>query len=148
VEEREIDRRPKLPCRCISFCFFLEVFDDDFCQTNCVLSNPSSKLVVECEKNNISKTKHDQTLDARDMTIGALLAPLNSALLSLAKCSLLSHFSFFVWTGGLFSVLKAYFPLITIYPLFMPLCIFFYFSHKLSGLFLLKSLVFTELRLR
>jgi len=66
---------------------------------------------VECEKNNISKTKHDQTLDARDMAIGALLTPSNSALISLAEFSLLSHFFlfFFVWAGGLFAILKAYF---------------------------------------
>ena len=70
-----------------------------------MLSNTSSKLVVECEKNNISKTKHNQTLDARDMAIGALLAPPNSTLISLTEFSLLSHLSlFFFWAGGLFAV--------------------------------------------
>jgi hypothetical protein len=93
------------PAGVFPFVFFQEVSDDDFYQTDCVLSNTSSKLVVECEKNNISKTKHNQTLDARDMAIGALLAPPNSALISLAEFSLLSHLSlFFFWAGGLFAV--------------------------------------------
>jgi len=59
-----------------------------------VLSKPSNQLVEECEKNNISKTQHDPTVDSRDMTTGALLAPPNSALLSLAEFSLLSLVSF------------------------------------------------------
>jgi len=45
-----------------------------------MLSNPSSQVVEECEKNNISKTQNDPTVAVRDMATGALLAPLNSAL--------------------------------------------------------------------
>jgi hypothetical protein len=41
-----------------------------------------------------------------------LLAPSNSTFLSLAEFSLLSLY-FLFWTGGLFVVLKPYFPLIT-----------------------------------
>jgi hypothetical protein len=62
---------------------------------------------------------------ARDMATGALLAPSNSTLLSLAEFSLLSHFFL---TGGLFAVLKTYFPLITILSLiyaFMYFILFF-----------------------
>jgi hypothetical protein len=35
---------------------FQELSDDDFCQMDCVPSNPSGKLVAKCNKNNISKT--------------------------------------------------------------------------------------------
>jgi len=38
---------------------FQETSDDDLCQTDYVPSNPSGKLVEECEKNNISKKKHE-----------------------------------------------------------------------------------------
>jgi hypothetical protein len=41
----------------------------------------------------------------------------------------------------------AYFPLIAILSLIYSFMYLFYFSHKLSGLFLLKLLVFTELQL-
>jgi hypothetical protein len=84
-----------------------------------VISNPFSQLVLECEKKHISKTQHDPTVDVIDMDTGALLAPLNSALISLAEISLMSHFFFFffVLSGGLFAVLKEYFPLITILSL-------------------------------
>jgi hypothetical protein len=34
---------------------FQEGPDDDFCQKDCVPSNPSGQLVKECEKNNIQK---------------------------------------------------------------------------------------------
>ena len=73
--------------------------DDDFCQTDCVPSNPSGQLVKECEKNNISKTQHDPTVDYRDMATGVLLFLPNSAPLSLAEFfivspSFLSFFSF------------------------------------------------------
>jgi hypothetical protein len=73
---------------------FQEVSDDDFYQTDYVLSNLFSHLVVECEKNNISKNQHDPTVDTRDMATRALLTPPNSALLSLAEFSILSHFFF------------------------------------------------------
>jgi hypothetical protein len=61
---------------------FQETSDDDFCQMNYMPSNPSGQLVVECEKNNISKTQHDPTVNSRDMAIGVLLVPPNSASLS------------------------------------------------------------------
>jgi hypothetical protein len=35
---------------------FQEISDDDFCEMDCVPSNPSAPLVEECNKNNISKT--------------------------------------------------------------------------------------------
>jgi hypothetical protein len=90
----------------------------DFYQTDCDLSNPSGQLVVECENNNISKTKHNPTVDAKDMATGALLAPPNSTLLSLAEFSLLSHFFFFFWSGlvafccfkGIFSITYNFVP--------------------------------------
>jgi hypothetical protein len=72
------------------FLFFHEISDDDFCQTDCVPSNPFGQLVEECEKNNISKNQHDPTVDSRAITTRALLAPPNSAFLSLAEFSLLS----------------------------------------------------------
>jgi len=34
---------------------FQENVNDDFCQTDCMLSNPSGQLVEDCEKNNIIK---------------------------------------------------------------------------------------------
>jgi hypothetical protein len=52
---------------------FQEIFDDAFCQKDCVPSNPSGQLVEECNNNNISITQHDPTVDSRDMTTGALL---------------------------------------------------------------------------
>jgi len=52
---------------------FQEISDDDFCQTDCVPSNPSGQLVEECNENNISKTKHNPTVDSRDIATGALL---------------------------------------------------------------------------
>jgi hypothetical protein len=52
---------------------FQEISDDDFCQTNCVPSNPSGQLVEECNENNISKTKYNPTVDSRDIATGALL---------------------------------------------------------------------------
>jgi hypothetical protein len=61
-----------------------------------VTSNPSSRLVEECEKNNISKTQHDPTMDSRDMATRALLVSPKSALLSLFEFSLLS-LTFFFW---------------------------------------------------
>jgi hypothetical protein len=74
---------------------FQEIYDDDLCQTDYVPSNPSSQLVKECEKNNISRNQHNPTVYSRDMATGALLAPPNSALLSLAEFSLLSLTFFF-----------------------------------------------------
>jgi len=73
-----------------------------------VSSHPSGRLLEECEKNNISITQHDPTVDSRDMAIGALLVPPNSALLSLAEFSIVSYFFFL--TGSLFAILKAHFP--------------------------------------
>ena len=52
---------------------FQEIFDDAFCQKDCVPSNLSGQLVEECNNNNISITQHDPTVDSRDMTTGALL---------------------------------------------------------------------------
>jgi hypothetical protein len=69
---------------------FQKCSDDDFCQTDCVPSNPSDQLVEECEKNNISKTQHDPTVGYRDMATGVLLFLLNSAPLSLAEFSIVS----------------------------------------------------------
>jgi len=52
---------------------FQEISDDGFFQMDCVPSNPSGLLVKESEKNNISKTQHDPTVDSRDMATRALL---------------------------------------------------------------------------
>jgi hypothetical protein len=82
---------------------FQEISDDDFCQTDCVPYNPSGKLVEECNKNNISKTQHDPTMDSRDMATGALLVFLQNLQLSLYH--LFSLFFFLFLTGGLFAVL-------------------------------------------
>jgi len=123
---------------------FQETSDDDFCQKDYVPSNPSSQFVEECDKNNISNNQHDPTVDSRYLATGALLVPPNSALLSSRILYCLSPFFFFLnWWP--FAVLKAHFPLIT----FMSLIYVFYFIClcKLSGLFLLKSLVFTNLPL-
>jgi len=98
---------------------------------DCVPSNPFGLLVEECEKNNISKNQHDPSVDSRDMAIRALLVPPNSTLLCLTKFFIVSHFSFFFFffkTGGLFSVLKSHFTLITIMSLiyaFMYFILFF-----------------------
>jgi len=75
---------------------FQEISDDDICQSNCVPSSPSGQLVVECDKNNISKPQHDPTIDSRDMTTRVLLVSSNSTLLSLAEFSLLSLTFFFL----------------------------------------------------
>jgi hypothetical protein len=72
---------------------FQEMSDDDFCQTDCVPSNPSGQLVGGCNKNNICKTQHDPTVDSRDMATGALLVFLQNLQLSLYP--LFSIFSFF-----------------------------------------------------
>jgi hypothetical protein len=99
----------------------------DFCQTDCFSSNLSSHLVEEHEKNNISKDQHDPTMDFRDMATRALLVPPDSALLSSRILYCLTFFLFFL-TGGLFVVLKAYFPLIIIISLiyaFMYFILFF-----------------------
>jgi hypothetical protein len=84
---------------------FQKSSDDDFCQTDFVPSNPSGQLVEECEKNNISKTQHDPTVDYRDMATEVLLFLPNSAPLSLAEFSIVSpsFLSFFSFplTGGL-----------------------------------------------
>jgi len=75
---------------------FQKSSDDDFCQTDCVPSNPSGQLVEECEKNNISKTQHEPTVDYRDMATGVLLFLPNSAPLSLAEFFIVSpSFLFF-----------------------------------------------------
>jgi len=69
--------------------------DDDFCQTDCVSSHPSGKLVEECESNNISKKQHDPTVGYRDMATGVLLFLPKSAPLSLAEFSIVSPSSLF-----------------------------------------------------
>jgi hypothetical protein len=68
-----------------------------FCQTDWVHSHPFGQLVEECEKNNIYNIQHDPTVDAKDMATRALLAPLNSTLMSLAKFSLLSLIFLFLF---------------------------------------------------
>ena len=130
---------------------FQETSDDDFCQTDYVISNPSGQLVEECEKNNISKNLHDPMVDSRDMATGALLVPPNSAPLSSRILYCLSHPFFLFFELVVFCCFKGtlspnyiYVPHIYIY---IYIYILFYFSCKLSGLFLLKSLVFTKLPL-
>jgi len=61
---------------------FQETSDDEICPTDYVPSNPSGKLVEECDKKNISKNQHDPTVDSRDIATRALLVPPNSASLS------------------------------------------------------------------
>jgi hypothetical protein len=46
---------------------FQEISNGAFYQMDCFPSNPSGQLVEKCNKNNISKTQHDPTVDARDM---------------------------------------------------------------------------------
>jgi hypothetical protein len=96
----------RLNCPVGEFPFiFQEISDDDFYQTDWVLSNPSGQLVEEFTKNNISKNQHDPTVATKDMATGALFALPNSTLLSLAEFSLLCLTLFFGLVG-LFSVLK------------------------------------------
>jgi hypothetical protein len=120
-----------------------ELSDYDIYPMDYVLSKPSGQLVEEREKNNLSKTQHNSTVNSRDMTTEALLAPPNSALLSRRIFSTVSPL--FFWIGGLFVVLKANFPLITILSFIYAFMYLFYFSRNLSSLFLLKSLFFIEL---
>ena len=85
---------------------FQEISNDAFCQTDCFPSNLSGQLVEKCNKNNISKTKHDPTVDARDMATSALLVFLQNLQLSLYPLfSIFFLFFFFCLTGGLFAVL-------------------------------------------
>jgi hypothetical protein len=77
---------------------FQKSSDADFCQTDCVPSTPSGQLVEECESNNISKTQHDPTVDARDMATRVLLFLPNSAPLSLAEFSIVSPSFFFFFS--------------------------------------------------
>jgi len=137
-------------CHASVFVFvFQETSGDDFCQKDYVPSNPSSQFVEESDKNNISNNQHDPTVDSRYLATGALLVPPNSAPLSSRILYCLSPLFFFFFLFFLnwwpFAILKAYFPLIT----FMSLIYVFYFIClcKLFGLFLLKSLVFTNLPL-
>jgi len=85
---------------------FQEIADDDLCHTDFGSSNPSGQLVEECNKNNISKTQHDPTVDSRDMTTGALLvfSKICSSL-SIRFSLFFFFFFFFILTGGLFAVL-------------------------------------------
>ena len=85
-------------------------------------SNPSGKLVEECEKNNISKKKHEPTVDSRVMATGALLVPLNSAFLSSRILYCLSPFFFFELVT--FCYFKGTFPPITFMSL---IYVFLYF---------------------
>jgi hypothetical protein len=95
VEEREFDRRPNCPVGVFPF-IFQEMSNDDLCQMDCVPSNPSGQLVEECEKNNISKTQHDSTVDSRDMATGALLVFSKICTsLSVRIFSIVSHPFFF-----------------------------------------------------
>jgi hypothetical protein len=97
VEEREIGRQPKLSCMCISFCFPGNLRWWFMSNGLCAFKSLQS-VSKGCEKNNISRNQHNPTVYSRDMATGALLAPPNSALLSLAEFSLLSlTFFFFNW---------------------------------------------------
>ena len=94
----------------VHFVFVLQdIYDDDFCQTDCVSSNPSGQLVDKCNKNNISKTHHDPTVDGRDMATGVLwiFSKLCSSLP--VRFSLFFFFCFFFYffflSGDLFAVL-------------------------------------------
>jgi len=87
---------------------FQESSEDDFCQHDCGLSNPSGHLIEEWEKNHISKTQHDPTVDSKDMATGALLV-------FFKFCTSLSSWIFYIvslffWTGGLFAVYRHIFP--------------------------------------
>jgi len=87
---------------------FHEIPDDDFCQPDCVPSNRSDQLVEDCNENNISKNKHDPTVDFRDMATRALLV-FSKICSSLPLSAFLYFFSFLFFfiflTGGLFAVL-------------------------------------------
>jgi len=128
VEEREFDRRPNCPVGVFPF-IFQEMSNDDLCQMDCVPSNPSGQLVEECEKNNISKTQHDSTVDSRDMAIGPLLVFSKICTsLSIRIFSIVSHPFFFFELVASFAVLYAPFLLITILTLiyaFMYFILFF-----------------------
>jgi hypothetical protein len=95
---------------------------------DCVPSNPSGQLVKECEKNNISKTQHDSTVDSRDMATGALsVFSKICTSLSIRIFSIVSHPFFFELVAS-FAVLYAPFLLITILSLiyaFMYFILFF-----------------------
>ena len=58
---------------------FQDTSDDDGCSMDYVPSNRSGQFIEECEKNNISKTQHDPTVDARDMATEAVLVHPNPA---------------------------------------------------------------------
>jgi hypothetical protein len=99
----------KLPCKCISF-YFPWHFRWWFLSNRLVTSNPSSRLVEECEKNNISKTQHDPTMDSWDMATRALLVSPKSALLSLFEFSLLSLTFFFLELVASLQFYRHFFP--------------------------------------
>jgi len=130
---------------------FQETSDDDFCQKDYVPSNPSSQFIQECDKNNRSKNQHDPTVDSRDIATGALLVPSNSAPLSSWILYYLSRLFFsFIFLSLFFELVAFCCFKGTFSPnyIYVPhLCIYVFFLCKLSGLFLLKSLVFTNLPL-
>jgi len=92
---------------------FQETSDDDFCQTDYVISNPSGQLVEECEKNNISKINMIQRW-VPEIWLPEHYWFLPILHLSLAEFSIVSHTLFFYFLNWwFFAVLKAHFPLIT-----------------------------------
>ncbi len=119
-----------------------------------VPSNPSGPFIYECEKNHISKYQHDPTVDARDMATEALLVHPNPAPLCnriLYRLSPLFVFLslFFFFNLVAFAVFKGTIVLLITFMSLIYVFIYylFFFSWKPSGLFLLKSLVFTKLSL-
>jgi hypothetical protein len=128
VEERDFDRWPNCPVDLFPF-IFQEMSNDDLCQTDCVPFNPSGQLVEECEKNNISKTQHDSTVDSRDMATGALLVFSKICTsLSVRIFSIVSH-PFFFWTGGLFcSFICTFSPNYNFFP-YLYLYVFYFIFH-------------------
>jgi len=100
---------------------FHDIPDDDFCHTYCVPSNLSGQLVEVCNENNISKYKHDPTVDSRDMATGALLvfSKICSSLpLSAFLYFFLFFFFFFFNWWPLCSFIGTFFFIITILSLF------------------------------
>jgi hypothetical protein len=81
-----------------------DISDGELCQTKIDISNPSSQVIEVREMSNISKNKHDHTVDIGDMTIRAynLFWAGSSKFytsLSLVETSLLS-LTFFLYRIG------------------------------------------------
>ena len=75
---------------------FQETSDDDFCQTDYVISNPSGQLVEECEKNNISKINMIQRW-VPEIWLPEHYWFLPILHLSLAEFSIVSHTFYFLF---------------------------------------------------